>query len=221
MIAADLVADTTDGADERAIRAGIDLAAQIVDIDVDHVGDGFRVHAPDLFNDRGARDWTPGMAQQKLQQRIFLRAEVNDAPATADAMRNAINLQILKNKDIAHGTSAAAQHRVDPGDQFRDGEGLENDVIRAGIQACDALLDSGRSGKKNERDVGPALLKSGDELQPGNSRKAQIKENQIEQGIFGKMSESVSRRNQLHDKVILLEHVLEKLSQRRISLCYE
>ena len=35
------------------------------------------------------------------------------------------------------------------------------------------------------------------------------------------MSESVCRRDQLHYKVILLEDVLEKLSQRRISLCYK
>src|ERR1700746_158965 len=110
---------------------------------------------------------------------------------------------------------------MNSGHQFRDGEGLENDVIRPGIQARDALLNSGRSGKKNKRDVGPALLKSGDEFQTGNSGEAQVKENQIEQGTFRKMSESVSRRNQLHDKVILLEDVLEKLSQRRISLCYK
>jgi hypothetical protein len=110
---------------------------------------------------------------------------------------------------------------VDPGDQFRDGEGLENDVIGPGIQSCDALFDGGRSGQKNERDVGPALLKSGDELQSGNSGKAQIKENQIEDGILRKVSESVSRRNQLYGKVILLENVLEKLSQSRISLGYK
>jgi hypothetical protein len=221
MIAADLVADTADGADKRAVRAGIDLATKIVDVDVDHIGDRFRVHAPDLLNDRGARDRTPGLAQQKLQQRIFLGAEVNDAPAAADAMRDAVDLQILKDKHITHGTSAAAQHRMDSGDQFRHREGLENDVVGASIQARDALLDGGGGRKKNEGDVRPALLKSGNELQPRHSRKAQIKENQVEHGIFGKVSESGPRRNHLHGKLILLEHVLEKLSQRRISLGYK
>jgi hypothetical protein len=136
-------------------------------------------------------------------------------------MRDSIDLQILKKKDIAHGTSAPAQHRVDPGNQFRDREGLEDDVIRASIQPGDALLDGGRSGEKNERDVGPALLKRGDELQSRDPRKTQVKENQIEQGIVGKLGEGISRGNQLNGKVILLENVLEKLSQRRISLGYK
>jgi hypothetical protein len=50
MIAADLVADATDSADQGAIGAGVYFAAEVIDIDVDDIGDGIPVDAPDLFN---------------------------------------------------------------------------------------------------------------------------------------------------------------------------
>ena len=37
-VAADLVADSTDGSNESAVVSGVDFAAQIVDVDLDNVG---------------------------------------------------------------------------------------------------------------------------------------------------------------------------------------
>jgi hypothetical protein len=55
VITADLVTDTADGADQRPVGAGINLAAQIIDVNVDNVGDGVGMHTPDFFDD-GARE---------------------------------------------------------------------------------------------------------------------------------------------------------------------
>ena len=60
----------------------------------------------------GARDWAAGMAQQKFQQRIFLGAEINDASVTADAVRDAIDLEILEAKHRARDGCGGAAPRA-------------------------------------------------------------------------------------------------------------
>ena len=87
-IATNLVADATDSANKRAIRAGINLAPQIIDINVDDIGDGFRMHSPNLLNNSGASDRSTRMAQEKFQECILLRTQVDNAPATGHAVRN-------------------------------------------------------------------------------------------------------------------------------------
>lgn len=74
MIAANLVTDATNGADQGTSGTGVNLAAQIIDIDVDDIGDGVGMHAPDLLNDRGAGNGAAGIAQQEIEQRVFLGA---------------------------------------------------------------------------------------------------------------------------------------------------
>jgi hypothetical protein len=132
------------------------------------------------------------MPKQEFEKRVFLGAEVDDATGPTDAMRDTIDLQVLKDKDILRVASASAQDGVDSSDQFRDGEGLENNVVPSGIQARDTLLDSGRTGKQNDGNLRPTLLKRGDKIQTRNSGQVQIEENQVEYGVFRKMSEIVS-----------------------------
>ena len=67
MVPADLIAYSANGADEGPIGTGINFAAQVVDIDVDNVGDGFRMHSPHLLDDAGTGNGVARIAQQKFQ----------------------------------------------------------------------------------------------------------------------------------------------------------
>jgi len=95
MITTDLIADSANGANEGTVGAGIEFLAQIVDVDIDDVGDGIRVQTPDLFNDGIARDGAAGVAQEILEQGIFLGTQFNGAATAADFVRDAIYFEIL------------------------------------------------------------------------------------------------------------------------------
>ena len=74
MVATDLVADTTDGADQRVIGARINFAAEIVNVDVDDVGDGIAVNAPDFLDDGRSRNGAARIPEQEFEQGVFLGA---------------------------------------------------------------------------------------------------------------------------------------------------
>jgi hypothetical protein len=71
VVAADLLADATNRADERVVLSGINFAAQVVDVYVHYVGDGIAVNSPDCFDDCGSRNGVPGIPQQEFQQRAY------------------------------------------------------------------------------------------------------------------------------------------------------
>ena len=74
MIATDLVANTTNGADQRVVGARIHFAAEIVNVDVDDVGDGIAVNAPDFLDDGGSRNGMAWIPEQEFEESVFLGA---------------------------------------------------------------------------------------------------------------------------------------------------
>ena len=74
VIFANLIANTANGANERAIGARVNFLAQVIDVDIDDVRDGIGMQAPDFFDDGIARDGAAGMAQKVFQECIFLGA---------------------------------------------------------------------------------------------------------------------------------------------------
>ena len=66
-VGADLIAGASYGANKRPVIAGIDLAAKVVDVDVD-------IQGPDLFDDGRAADRVAGLTHKKFQKGKFLGA---------------------------------------------------------------------------------------------------------------------------------------------------
>ena len=65
---ADLVTHTAHRSNQDPIVSEIDLAPQIVDVDVHHIGHGIEVELPDLLDNRGARHRLPFMPHQELEK---------------------------------------------------------------------------------------------------------------------------------------------------------
>jgi hypothetical protein len=55
------VSDAADCVDEWYGTIVIDLAAQAIDVDIDHVCCGINLHAPDVIQDHSASNYTPGI----------------------------------------------------------------------------------------------------------------------------------------------------------------
>jgi len=109
-----LVADAADGADEWALVAGVDLAAEIVDVDVDNIGHGVKVQAPDLFNDGSARDGLAGVTHEKFEQGKFLGAQLDGTTAALHGVGDAIELEIFDAEKDTDGAVPEAYSQPSP-----------------------------------------------------------------------------------------------------------
>ena len=63
VVAADLVADTANGADQRAIRARVDLSPQVVNVHVHDIGQRIAVHSPHSLDNASSGDRLTWIAQ--------------------------------------------------------------------------------------------------------------------------------------------------------------
>jgi len=82
----DLVAHTTDRADQRRIVAAIHLAAKVINVHVDYVRHGVTFELPNLFDNGRARNRLAHVAHQEFKQSKFLGAEINSVPLALDGV---------------------------------------------------------------------------------------------------------------------------------------
>ena len=80
LISADLVANSSDCSNDRLLIAQVNFVAEIVDIDVYYVCESGDVCVPDFLDDRSAGNGPPKISQEKIEQGIFLGAEVDGFP---------------------------------------------------------------------------------------------------------------------------------------------
>jgi hypothetical protein len=65
-VSANLIAHTSDRANQWMVITGIYFPTQLVNIDVDDVGHGVEIELPHLLDNRGSRHWLSRVAHQKL-----------------------------------------------------------------------------------------------------------------------------------------------------------
>jgi hypothetical protein len=205
MIAADLVAYAADCADQRVVGAGINLAAKVVDINIDNVGDRIAMHSPNLFNDGVARNRLAGMPQKEFEQRVFFGTELDRAAGAPYLVRDAVDLKILKCEHILNGTSAASQDSVCARDKFRNHKRFHQNIVGSRIEPTDALFHTGFRGEQNDRSIRPAAKKSAHRILAGQARKIRIEKNKIEGRAFRNVRQMIGMRKQLNREVFLLK----------------
>ena len=100
VVAADLIPYAADRTDQGVVGAGVDFAPQIVNVNVDHVGDGVLRHAPNFLDDGIPRNRVARLAQKKFEKGILLRGQFDRPAGAAHLMRNAVDLEILVSEHI-------------------------------------------------------------------------------------------------------------------------
>src|SRR5690606_32273459 len=94
LLALDLVADAAHRLDERAVEATVNLVAQVVDVDIDHVRERVEVVLPDSIDDLRAGERPPGVAHEVLEQGELFRCEFDHLPAAARLMPEEIEREV-------------------------------------------------------------------------------------------------------------------------------
>jgi hypothetical protein len=86
-----LIANATNRANKRAVIAGVDFAAEIVDVDIDDIGHGVKIEFPHLLDDRGARNGLALMAHEEFEEGELLGAEIDRMAPALDDVGNTID----------------------------------------------------------------------------------------------------------------------------------
>src|SRR6185295_2577040 len=96
-----------------------------------------------------------------------LQREVDPLTASGHFARGRIQCQIV---DLEHAWTlgrAAAKQRTNSGEQFVDGEGLGEVIVRSCIKAFDALVYLRLCGQNQDRSLNPGLPDTLENVQSG------------------------------------------------------
>ena len=163
-------------------RLRVDLLSQPGDLHVDDVVErrGAARFSPHFSRQHLARDHVALMAQQVLEQLELARpsGRAGDRRGRRGAPRDPSPDRRLSSEGL--GRTATPQQGTDPSQQFRHGERLDKIIVRAGIQAGDAVFDAIARGQNQDRRSKMPLSQRLQDLEAAASRQHQIEDDQVE-----------------------------------------
>src|SRR3954449_9141758 len=151
-----------DRVQQSRLAAGLELAAQVGDEDLDRVRLRERVVAPHLVEQALARDDDALVAHQVLEQLELALGELDVALAAADLVGVGVELEVAGDQRGGAAGRTAAQQRAQAGQQLLALEGLDEVVVGAGVQPLDARLDRVARGEHEDRHVAVGAQPAGD-----------------------------------------------------------
>src|SRR5271154_2852480 len=134
-------ADSADIDDEAPDAGGIEVAAQVADLDIDDIGLRHEFEIPHILEQhRPSHDLT-GAAHEILEEFEFPRQQIHRLAVAAHGPFDEIHFQPANLKSRQPRVAAAAQERFDPRSQFADFEWFDQIVVAAGLQSVDSLVN--------------------------------------------------------------------------------
>ena len=178
--------------DQLLLEAVVDFAAEVADVDVDDVGEAVVIHIPDMFDDHGAAEGTALVAHHVFENAEFLGREVDGFGAAGDFAADAIEREVGDLEALGRGLSAA-QEGADAGEEFDEGEGLDEVIVGALFEAFDAIVESAAGAENQHRRADLAIANFLEHLEAVHIGKHAVQNhqvvvggvNQIERGAAG------------------------------------
>ena len=215
------ITSRADRADRVALIPDDDRLTQPPDVDVDGALLDFAVIAPDRIEHLPAREHAAGVFEEVAQNAEFGGAERQHAAATGRPVRGQVDCKFAARQSFGGERGAdAAQHRLDPGEQFARGERLQNIIVRACFQSAYLILFLTARGQHHDRHVGgrrqPAQAAA--HFQPRYSLDHPVEQDQVGRRLARQKHRFLAVAG-LHDAIArLAEMPFEQLGDRRIIL---
>jgi hypothetical protein len=168
-----------------AIGLRVDLAAQVIDVDIDDIRPRLGGHLPDLGEQLTAGDALATMHQEIFEQRKFLRGKANGPAGAGDLVLDAMQFKIAMAKHRIGELLTPSQQCPATRRQFEETEWLEQAIIGSQIQALHSRLKIVAAGKYQHRSVIVARLHLGQYLHAISFRKAEVQEHEIRVNFCG------------------------------------
>ena len=126
---------------KRRTPAGIELAAQVADLDVDDIGLGDEFEIPHVLEQHRPGHDLAGAAHEIFEQGEFPRQQIDRLAVALYGPLDEVHFQRAGLQSRLPHVAAPAQERFDARRQFADVERLDQVVVAAGLQAVDPLID--------------------------------------------------------------------------------
>src|SRR6478609_7068228 len=153
------IAHASHGVDHR-LTAGVDLLAQVGDVELDDVRLAAEVVVPDAVEDLRLGQVPLGVAHEVAQQLELGRGQLDRRAAADDLMAVLVEGQVPDGDHrvllVGRDHGRAAHQRAQPGDHLLEAERLGDVVVAAGGETGDAVLD--RVPRCEEQDGDPLVV---------------------------------------------------------------
>ena len=174
--------------DQLRLEVVVDFGTQAADGDIDHIGIGVEIHVPYLRGDQRARKHLALVAHQQFEQREFLLAERDALARPSRPAPRQIETQVGDLQTVGHHRRRApAQQGSHPGEQLREGEGLDEVVVASEFQAFDPVLDPVPSGQEQHRHLLPRVSERPDDAPAVDVGQHHVHDDEIERLGHGEM----------------------------------
>ncbi len=141
----------------QARSAGLQLAAQLLDVNLERVGEPIVSLIPNIFIDPRARQHLCGMPQKKDQQRLLLGCERKRMPVSFRSPGGQVDPHVAVGNCRALGGVPASHERTHAGQELLEGEWFGQVVVGAGVQPADPVGNGVARGQKQHRGVAAEL----------------------------------------------------------------
>ena len=145
------IADAPDGPQGIASAQRLQLASQVVDVQVHDVGVDVRLGAPDRVQDLLPRHDAPLLADEVAEQRVLPRRQVLRRIAHDHAVADRVELDVARDQSLAGQLGCPPGERAQPGQQLREREWLGQVVVRARVQAGHPVVERPQRGEHQHR----------------------------------------------------------------------
>jgi len=160
--------------------------AQATDVHVHGALLDIHAASPHLVQQLRARVGAFGVGHEEMQQAIFGRTDLDLRVAGIHAVRGAIDAQAadLDRTRAAIGLGAA-QHRLDPRNQFACRERLDHVIIDTGFEPVDAIHFLAARGQHDDRHLGGAFLcaQAPRQFQPRHAGQHPVQQDQVRRRV--------------------------------------
>ena len=138
---------------DRAASVVAELAAQVADVDVEHLGARVELEAPHRVEELLARQHLVGMPQQMGEQLELARREVDVAAVVGHAAGEQVGADPARLEDGRGALPRPSQVGAHAREHLREGERLRDVVVRAPVEALDTLRDRPAGRQHDHRQV--------------------------------------------------------------------
>lgn len=134
------------------LKAGVNLAAQATDLNINHIRLWIKTIIPYRFEQHGAGHHVACVLHHMDKQTIFARLQIDKFAATlylaADQIKRQIPYSQLLNGIV---TAGPPDQRLDPGDQLGKGKGFCEVIIAARFEATNAFVHARQGAEHQHR----------------------------------------------------------------------
>ena len=147
------VADAAHRVDQPRLAAGLGLAPQVADVDVERVRGEAEVVAPDALEDDRPRQHLARVEQEQLEQRELGARQLDPLLSARDLARARVELEVGEAERVAARAVVAGttQQRPHARQQLLERERLGQVVVGAGVEPFDPVLDLRARGQHQHR----------------------------------------------------------------------